>query len=394
MRKVFIIILFSSLNFWGIAQERFITPAKLLSKFHFRQLTGGVMLINAKFNTITDTLNFLLDTGSGGISLDSSTCAEFKIPHYPSGRTINGLAGIREVDFAKNNDLHLPGLDVNGLDFYVNDYNILSSVYGEKIDGIIGYSFFSRYIVKINVDSLMIEIYQPGEIKYPSRGFLMHPLFTALPVASLRIRDSKTFLQNFYFDTGAGLSLLLSRDFINDSSVLKKSRKIVLTQAEGLGGKKQMSLTVIKELRIGPYVFRKVPTHILDDDFNVTSYPYLGGLIGNDILRRFDIILNYPKREIHLLPNSHYDDPFDYTYTGMSIYNQNGKIFVDDIMPGSPAEVSGMKKDDIIIGVNNNFTNNLTQYKNILQGNYDRINILIMRNKILKVLSFKAGRIF
>lgn len=394
MRKAVFYILFSFIVSNILSQERFVNPTKLLSKFHFRQLTGGVMLINAKVGNISDTLNFILDTGSGGISLDSSTCIEFKIPHSPSGRTINGLAGIREVDFAKNIDLHLPNLSVSGLDFYVNDYDILSSVYGEKIDGIIGYSFFSRFIVKINVDSLLIEVYQPGEIKYPSHGFLLHPLFTSLPVTSLKLTDARTFTENFYFDTGAGLSFLLNRDFTKDSSVLKKSRKPVKTQAQGLGGKREMELTIIKELRLGPYTFHKVPTYILDDEFNVTSYPYLGGLIGNDILRRFNIILNYQKREIHLLPNSHYYDPFDYTYTGMSLYNLNGKIIIDDIMPNSPADKAGFKKDDVVLGINNNFSNNLTQYKNILQGSYERIKIFITRKDINLLMNFKAGRIF
>ena len=69
-------------------------------------------------------------------------------------------------------------------------------------------------------------------------------------------------------------------------------------------GKLQMRLTLIKEVRIGPYKFRSVPTYLYKDDYNVTSYPFTGGLLGNDLLRRFNMIFNYPNREIHLLPNT------------------------------------------------------------------------------------------
>src|SRR5436309_725766 len=119
MRKILFCILFTiSLN--TEAQEQFIDrPAKFLAKFPFKQLSGGVMLIQARLNDIKDTLNFLLDTGSGGISLDSATCEEFAIPHAPSGRTINGIAGIKDVDFSQNNTLKLPGLNIFGLDFYI-----------------------------------------------------------------------------------------------------------------------------------------------------------------------------------------------------------------------------------------------------------------------------------
>ena len=349
MTRILFHILFCFVTLPLTAQELFVEkPAKFITQFQFKQLTGGVMLIRATLNDIPDSMNFILDTGSGGISLDSTTCVDYKIPHSPSGRTINGIAGIREVDFAKNNDLNLPGLQIKGLDFYVNNYEVLTSVYGIKIDGIIGYNFFSRYIIKVDFDSTNIKVYEHGSIRYPSGGYLLHPLFTALPIQQLRIKDARTVFDNFYIDTGAGLSFLLNKDFVDDSAFILKSRVPVPVEAQGLGGKKIMMITIIKEVKIGPFSFRRVPTHILDDEFNVTSYPYLGGLIGNDILRRFNIIFNYPKREIHLLPNSHFRDPFDYSYTGMSIYYIDGKIIIDDIIKGSPAIKAGFKKGDDI----------------------------------------------
>ncbi len=369
-------------------------PAKFITQFPFKQLTGGVILMKAHFNSIPVPFNFILDTGSGGISLDSLTTEAFKIPHIPSGRSINGIAGIREVDFAKNNTLVLPGLNVEHLDFYINNYDVLSSVYGEKIDGIIGYSFLSRYILKINFDSSFIQVFAPGEIKYERNGFLLHPLFTALPIQPLRIKDAREMVANFYFDTGAGLCFLISQQFQHDSLLLKKKRKPVSIQVHGLGGKKQMFLTVIKEVKIGPYKFRKVPTDILDDEFNATSYPFIGGLIGNDLLRRFNITLNYPKKEIYLSPNSHFRDPFDYSYTGLGMYVEDGTIYVDDVINGSPAQKSGLLKDDIILGVNNNFSNDISVYKNLMQNVGEKINIVVLREKAPVIISFKVGRIY
>jgi Trypsin-like serine proteases, typically periplasmic, contain C-terminal PDZ domain len=395
MTRILFHIFFCFTSISVIAQEQFIEkPARLITQFPFKQLTGGVVLLKATLNNITDTFNFILDTGSGGISLDSATCVEYKIPHSPSGRTINGIAGIREVDFAKNNDLILPGLKVKGLDFYVNNYDILTLVYGEKIDGIIGYTFLNRYIVKINFDSTRIEVYEPGTMRYPSGGYLLHPLFTALPIQPLRITDSRTINSNFYLDTGAGLCFLVSKEFANDSTLFMKKRKPVQVEAQGLGGKKRMMITIIKEVKIGPYVFRRVPTHILDDEFNVTSYPYISGLLGNDILKRFNVTLNYQKREIHLLPNSHFRDPFDYSYVGMSIYFIDGKVKIDDLIPGSPADKAGFRKDDVVFAINNNFSNDINQYKNILQSSGERIKVLLLRDGQPLIITFKPGKIF
>lgn len=369
-------------------------PAKFLAKFPFRQLSGGVILIQAKFDTIQIPFNFILDTGSGAISLDSETTAEFHIPHVPSGKTINGIAGITEVDYSRNNYLTFPGLKVDSLDFYINNYDILSSVYGEKIDGIIGYSFLSRYVVKVNFDSLNVEVYTPGKVDYPRNGYLLHPLFTALPIQPLSIKDSRTVDANFYMDTGAGLCFLMSKQFEADSLVLKKRRKPVAIQVQGLGGRKEMMLTIIKEVQLGPYKFRKVPTNILDDEYNATSYPFLGGLIGNDLLRRFNMVLNYPKREIHLTPNSHFRDDFDYSYTGVNMYYIDGKIISDEVINKSPAYRAGLKKGDVILAVNMNFSNDIGIYKNLMQAVGQKITLLVSRDNIPQIITFRVGRIY
>jgi predicted metalloprotease with PDZ domain len=146
-------------------------------------------------------------------------------------------------------------------------------------------------------------------------------------------------------------------------------------------------------LQVGRYKFRDVPTYLYSDEFNVTSYPNVGGLLGNDLLRRFNLIINYPKREIHLQPNAHFSEPFDYSYTGMAAYFIDGNILVDDIIPGSPAQKAGILKDDIIISVNNNFSNNIMQYKDILQSAKERIKIIIRRKGELKQLFIKPKSI-
>ena len=391
-----LLILFLFLSFPCIAQaqEEFVQPAaRLLTKFPFRQFSGGVILIRATLNDEKDSLNFILDTGSGGISLDSQTVSQLKLPNQLSDKTIRGIAGIRKVNFSYNNTLKLPGLTVDSLNFHINDYDILASVYGEHIDGIIGYSFFNRYIVKINYDSMQVQVYSKGSMKYPKGGYLLKPLLVNLLIQSARIIDEGDRMARFYFDTGAGLCLLLSTDFVEDSSLFSPKRKKVSTQVEGLGGKKQMQLTTVKSFRLGPYRFKRVPAYIFDDEFNVTSYPYLGGLIGNDLLRRFNVILNYEKRDIYITPNTQYRDLFDYSYTGLNFYIVNNEVVITDVMKDSPAEKAGFLPDDVIMAVNNNFTKNIQAYKTALQNPGDKIKILVYRNGQPLMLTLKVKSI-
>ena len=376
------------------AQEEFVqSPSKLLTSFSFRLFSGGVILVRGTINDSKDSLNFILDTGSGGISLDSQTVSHLHLPVQLSDKTIRGIAGIRKVSFSYNNTLRLPGLKVDSLNFHINDYDILASVYGEHIDGIIGFSFFNRYIVKINYDSLQMQVYSKGSMKYPRGGYLLKPLLVNLLIQSARISDAEDRMARFYFDTGAGLCLLLSKDFVDDSTLFSSKRKRVTTQVEGLGGKKQMELTTVKSFRLGPYRFKRVPSYVFEDEFNVTSYPYLGGLIGNDLLRRFNIILNYEKRDIYITPNSHFRDLFDYSYTGLNFYLVNNEIVITDVMKDSPAEKAGFLADDIVMAVNNNFSKNIQVYKTALQSPGEKIKILVYRNGQPLMLTLKVKSI-
>ena len=369
------------------------TKARFITKFPFTQLTGGVILLQAQFDTLKAPLNFILDTGSGAISLDSSTVEEFKIFNTPSGKSVRGIAGVREVNFATNHSLTFPGLVVDSMDFYINNYDLLTSVYGVKIDGIIGYSLIKQFIIKVNFDSLNLEIYSPGKIKYPRGGRTFHPSFTSLPIQAVAIEDARRIKPKFYIDTGAGLSILLTEQLVNDSSFFKKSRKLLPILAQGLGGKKPIMITVSKKVKIGPYSFRKVPTHVLDDTYNVISYPFLGGLIGNDLLRRFNMIINYPEREIHLKPNSHYKDVFDYSYTGLNLYNVDGVIEVHDIAPNSPAMKAGLKDGDVVVSINKNFTNNIQTYKDLLSKANTTVPMIIIRDQVLIDIRLKVKKI-
>ena len=389
------IICFLILTSIGLeAQEQFIEPpAKLLTSFGFRQLSGGVIMLNAQFANYPDTLNFILDTGSGGISLDSATVEYFGIIPTPSDLTILGIAGIRKVSFVYNQKLRLPGLTVESLNFHVNNYDILTAVYGEKVDGIIGYSVLSRYIFNINYDSLRIQIFSNGRMKYPRGGWLYEPVLRTLPVQSARIKDAVSTESRFLFDIGAGLCLMLNKEFVEDSNFLHKKRVLFAKEAEGVGGKIDMHMTVIKELRMGPYRFRNVPVFIFDDQFNLTSYPYLNGIIGNDILRRFNLILNYAKKEFYFMTNSHFLDGFDYAYSGIELYYVDEKVILGDVAKGSPAEMAGLQEGDVVIGINNLIGQGLQVYKAALQAQNDKIKIIISRDGQLMEFNFKIKSI-
>lgn len=374
-----------------LAQEEFVpTASETLAVMPFTVGAESVVLVQGILVGHTDTLTFILDTGSSGISLDSTTASSLHLVPEESDINIRGIAGIRKALFLYNQSLKLESLIIDSLNFHINNYEFLSYVYGTRIDGVIGYSLFSRYIVKIDYDVNEIEICSQGMIRYPRGGHLLKPFIRTLPIQSARIRDNHKITSRFLFDIGAGLSLVLSRDFEQDSAVIRKKRKRLPIQAHGIGGNLIMEMTMVREFRLGPYRFRNVPTMVFEDEYNVTSYPYLGGLIGNQILKRFNTIFNYEKREIYLKPNSLFRDPFERAYSGMELYYINGTIVIGSIVEGSPAALAGLKEGDIVIAINNDASQNFVQYKKMLMTARRRVKFIVRRGDELIEMQMKV----
>jgi hypothetical protein len=354
--------------------------SRYLGTIRFGVLNGGIILGKALLNNFPDTLNFIFDTGCGGVSLDSATADHYHLVPETNVNYIRGIAGKCHQKLLQGMSLSVAGIRLDSLTIQVSDYYVLSSVYGEKIDGILGYSFFSRYLVFINYDSSKMDVYTKGPVKYPRGGFLLHPRLYGLPMLEGRVGDARDFRSRFYFDTGAGLCLLFSSEFTADSAVFgPKRKKPFHTQGAGLGGKTDMQLTTLKTFSLGPFHFRQIPTYIFNDSYDVTSYPQLGGLIGNDLLRRFNLIVNYARSEIYILPNTSFNTPFDYSYSGLSIGLVDGRVLVTDVMPESPAEKAGLHEGDMILEIDGDDRQNVQVYQNLLRTIGPKVKLLIRR---------------
>ena len=390
-RRCYFRWLISILSFWIINWAQGQTVP--LTRIPFLQVTGGVIIIQAQLTPHEDTLQFIFDTGSSGISLDSATAQHLGCKPTYDGLLIRGIAGVREVPQLRQQTLTIGGLRTDSLDFYINDYSVLTSIYGVRIDGVIGYAMLSRYIVSIDYEKQCMEWFAPGTFNYPRKGWLLQPQINRLPAYPFTIQELQTKSYPLLIDIGAGLNLLFSERFAQEAGVLDKTRKSWITSGEGIGGQIELRLTVLRSIRIGPYRFKKIPITIFDDRYNVTNYPHWAGLIGNDLLRRFNIILNYPAGEIHLRPNRFYLDDFDYAYIGMELYLIDGSIRIGFVANNSPAQEAGLQVGDEIIAINKIVSGKLDAYKSELAHASKKVTIVYKRNGKIESTLVKTIRI-
>ncbi len=167
----------------AVAQDRFagtengydrralnLPAGRFLGTIRFRELYGGIIIGKGLLGDFPDSLNFIFDTGCGGLSLDSLTALRLKLMPHPSDFYIRGIAGMRREQLLNGMRLRFGEVALDSITMQVNNYDILTSVYGEQIDGILGYTFFSRYLVRVDYDSCRIDIYSKGPVSYPKGG--------------------------------------------------------------------------------------------------------------------------------------------------------------------------------------------------------------------------------
>lgn len=369
------------------------TQNQPLAVFPFQELTGGVILVKIAVDNFKDSLNFIFDTGNTGLSIDSTTAKELGLNIVATNKVIRGIAGEKPAKFTYQHFIHFPGWNAGSYDMHISDYGLFEQVYGQRIDGIIGFSFFEKYIIKINYDKHIIECYAPGANVYPNGGYFLPINLYKFPVNMVQLEGQSVVDSKTIFDLGAGLNYLMSKQLLNDMPILPIPTKFYPTQVEGFGGKKVIDLTVVQKLTLGKYIFKKIPIHVFDDESNILNYPNLGGILGSDILRRFNIVLDYPAKKIHIKPNTHFRDRFDYHYSGMSFYMIDGSITITDIIKGSPGAFYGFEVDDIVVAIDDQLVFNLQALKDKMELKQNTHQFGILRNGNYKVLKIKLQNI-
>ena len=76
------------------------------------------------------------------------------------------------------------------------------------------------------------------------------------------------------------------------------------------------------------------------------------------------------------------------------MYYDSGKIVLDEVIAKSPAYRAGLRRDDVIIAVNSNFSGDIEIYKNLMQNVGEKITIVVTRKNVPMIFTFHVGRIY
>lgn len=401
---LFFLILMTVIN----AQQE--TPARM------QMPEGGCKFLNNSESTsvpftISDNLiviqvelkgiifNLILDSGmpmEGALLFGSEKVTAANLS-FTSKMPVGGVGGEPLLsDIAMGLDLKVANLELTNQMIIVLPQNKGRSLLFEGKDGIIGFSFLSKFIVEIDYENQVI-IFTKPEIFNPEGKGQMIPIEVSgnriFVNAQVKLNDGSSALAGLVVDTGNRSALMLNSCYNEKLGIPSDA---ITYFVHGLNSKLKRKAARITSIQLGDYTLENVLTSF-NDCLEGSPPPWeKEGNLGNAILKRFNVTFDIPGNRLFLKKNGVIKDEFEFNMAGLQFHRDySGNYIVYNVVPGSPADKAQIILGDKIIKVNKRKTSGLTldEIENDFRKLGSEISIIIERDGEMINLSFTLLRI-
>ncbi|MES2279586.1 MAG: hypothetical protein V4592_26365 [Bacteroidota bacterium] len=177
-----------------------------------------------------------------------------------------------------------------------------TGISAEEMDGRFGWNLFEGKQVELDYDRNLIIIHStlPKELKGYVKSKLNFINSYVCVKGAFEV-GNKAYSGNFLMDTGSPLALILDsawsakQSFVKDLKLLHTS---ILRDPRGV--EYEIKTVLTPSFKINTFGLNNVPAVVLSNK-NPTGFSI--NYVGNDLLKRFNMILDFGKDEIYLKPN-------------------------------------------------------------------------------------------
>jgi Aspartyl protease len=261
-------------------------------------LTGGTVVVRLTING--RGLDFALDSGAGGIVLDSEVAKEIGLKTF--GRSIQTTAGSYVATQAVIPDISIGPITMHNT--YVECLPFSQRLdYGTKIVGLLGFDFIANAVVNVDYDQGIVTATPPDLFTAPKSGVeLGATLDDGVPYVPVRIGNATG--EHFILDTGSDAVVIFSAfadahpDDVADEGLGRSINAVVpYLSASGVGGEIPETLTQVASYHFGAVNFTDF---LLYRTHGHTAFEGEDedGLVGYDVLRFFSVTLDYRNGEV------------------------------------------------------------------------------------------------
>lgn len=250
----------------------------------------------------------VIDSGAGFVVLSDDAARKLKMRPVASGGTSRGVSGTGRfpIIYGIIDRMSFGAMSVTNVPTYIRDVQESDK---RAIDGYIGLSVLSNFIVAVDYERRVLELRPQGTaVAPPAPGDISVPYrITNGGMLSVRADIGKDSPLNFIVDTGASSTVVSQRAF-DQFNLVEKQHKGVSVRVVGAGGvTENVPIVVLDRLMIqgSPQTHDFVRALVLDlDPVNETAGFEQSGIIGSDFLRFFRVEFDFDSGLLILRPNA------------------------------------------------------------------------------------------
>jgi hypothetical protein len=258
-------------------------------------------------------VNLQLDSGADTILIDRSVLDALRIPVFGdhqamvAGRFRLGHAVVPKIELGT---AELDKAYVGAAPFadVATDHTVVA--------GLLGFDFIAGSVLKIDYVNSTLTLFDPSTFTAPA-GAIVQSIDAEDRVPVLAATIGGIAAPHFIMDTGADRSTLFS-SYVKAHPQNTRDMGLGTQQREsypfeqtfmGVGGEINY-----RPLELGPFSVAGVtfPTWLFEATYNAASFEDedFDGLIGQDLLRYFDVYIDYAHEKVYFVPNQRYRDRY------------------------------------------------------------------------------------
>lgn len=248
-------------------------------------------------------LDLIFDTGASTFVLTEKGLKKVKI-NLDNVTDNEGTSGFSLEKTSSVNRLRMAGIQWAHLPVLYYNYHG-----GLNCDGVVGYNIVENKAVEINYDRHIFVLHDPAKLTHSGYGSMpiqQTPEGTFIP-ASLYDGQRKASGW-FLFDTGALLTASSSMPFASENHLTLQTSGKATTKGTGSSFRTSM-IAPLPGLVVAGFRLSGVPVQFEPDN---QGYYGRDGIIGNLVLKRFNLIINYPGKILYLKPNAEFNEPYNH----------------------------------------------------------------------------------
>ena len=279
-------------------QEQSQPTSSVTHTIPFKLTEANNLVVSCMLNE-TDALELMFHTANSDVVVTCDAAKRLTSIQFEKSAAISSWGGESSARVSEGNTLQLSSLSSNNVRIFEDQHS------GPGTDGKFGPDLFGNRIIEIDFDQSLLKLHD----RLPDIGDGYQKL-------DLTIENGMWFCEGtvgtqanehahrFLIHSGFGSSVLLDDAFVQANELQSKLKVLSESQlTDSIGNVLKTQKVELPLLQIGNCEFRNVPTQIFDGAIRQQKI----SLIGGELLKKFNLIVDAPGGSIYWKPNRLFD---------------------------------------------------------------------------------------